>query len=161
MPTRKSIRVNPLPSSEELSSYFYYDPDSGLVTRRKRTANRTKVGQQVGSRRSDGYLSTHFKGKSYFLHRIVWKMSYFYDPLEVDHINGDRSDNRLCNLREVSYSGNAHNVQARGYYQMHNGRYRATITINRVTRDIGYFDTKHEAREAYVKEKIKLQGFCR
>lgn len=159
--TRKSLRVNPLPTVEVLKDYFEYDKNTGTVTRLKRVANRTKVGDKVGSKRVDGYLSTTFKGKSYFLHRIIWKMHYGYDPTEIDHVNGDRSDNRLCNLREVSYSENSHNIIAKGYCQIHNGRYRATITVNRVKRDMGYFDTEEEARKAYVSAKIKLQGFCR
>ena len=160
--TKKSLRVNPLPEQEILTNYFTYEPVSGQLIRKKRTANRHKVGEIVGSLRSDGYLSMGFMNVSYFVHRVVWKMVSGYDPLEVDHINGIRSDNRLENLREVDYSGNSHNVRAKGYvYIPKINKYRAVICINGKNTDVGYFESEEEARDAYVKAKIKLQGFCR
>lgn len=63
------------------------------------------------------YLGLSMGGQSYAVHRLVWKMFTGRDPVGVvDHINGDRHDNRIANLRDVSPAENARNNHGKGYW---------------------------------------------
>jgi hypothetical protein len=82
----------------------------------------------------------------------------------IDHINGDPTDNRLSNLRDVPQATNlqnirtAHKTSATGLLgaSPYRGRYRATITASGRQTTVGYFDTAGEAHAAYVAAKRQL-----
>lgn len=63
----------------------------------------------VGYENREGYKVIKIKGKMYLLHHIVWLMVYGYLPKEIDHVNHNRSDNRIENLREVEHKENCRN----------------------------------------------------
>lgn len=67
------------------------------------------LGQEVGSIHKTGYRHVTWLGKKHKVHRLIFLMHHGYLPKEVDHINGDRADNRIENLREVTRSENQQN----------------------------------------------------
>ena len=67
------------------------------------------VGQEVGSIHKTGYRHVTWMGKIHKVHRLIFLLEHGYLPKEIDHINGDRQDNRLENLREVTRSENQFN----------------------------------------------------
>jgi hypothetical protein len=74
----------------------------------------------------------------------------------IDHINGIRNDNRICNLREVTAQGNQHNRLCKGYtYCKKTNKYRTQITLGYKAINIGRFNTEQEARQAYLDAKKK------
>jgi hypothetical protein len=86
---------------EKARELYYYEPNTGLV-RRKIPAGVHKIGSIVGSNHSKGYIRTDYKKKAYFVHRMAWLLHYGEWPKnEIDHINGIKNDNRICNLRDV------------------------------------------------------------
>ena len=99
-------------SDEELVAHlkknYTYDATRGVVVNRK--LNRVVK----GCVNSNGYLLTRLRiggsCPSIPLHHMVWALAYGRWPSQIDHINGDKTDNRLCNLREVSASENNKNV---------------------------------------------------
>ena len=75
--------------------------------------------------------------------------------LEIDHINRNRSDNRIENLRAVTRSVNLHNQEGKGYYKNGN-KFRATISLNNRSVGLGSYATECAARLAYLMAKLKI-----
>lgn len=147
------MKPKPLPDAELLRDFFKYDKDTGLVTLLKRTSQRTPAGSIAGSLSTTGYLKVTFQGQSYALSRVIWKIVTGEDPAgEIDHINRDKTDNRWVNLRDVTSQQNQLNREAKGYCQLPNGRYRASLQ----GKDVGYFDSPEEASLAYQKERDRV-----
>ena len=89
-------------------------------------------------------------------HRLAWFLHYGTLPINfIDHIDGNRSNNRIDNLRDVSSQQNQWNqTTAKGYCWMKNRKkFKAAIGINGNRKTIGYFNTEQEARNAYLKAK--------
>jgi len=146
----------------ELSEELTYDPATGRFTWKK----------EPGSI-SNGYRLLRVNQKSLWAHRVAWLLATGEDPegKVIDHINGDRLDNRIDNLRIATYSQNSANakrhsrntsglkgaskVLKRGRWT---GRWQASITYQRRQIALGYFDTKEEAHAAYLEAARKLQG---
>lgn len=88
-----------------------YTYRNGKLYWRIKQSQKTIVGQEVGSLDHYGYIQTSYSQKKYKLHRLVWLYCKGVMPkYEIDHINGDRSDNRIENLRDVKVSENRLNL---------------------------------------------------
>ena len=103
------MAIRKLPERAVLLKLFIYDPDTGLLVRRIAENNRNHVGDIAGSAHSGGYLTVCVEGRSFLLHRIIWKMVTGEDPFFIDHIDGVRTNNRFANLRSVSSTENSKN----------------------------------------------------
>lgn len=90
-------------------SMYHYDAATGRLVYRK-SAGCRMAGDSVGWI-DKGYLKTKVNRQKIPVHRLVWFMLYGYMPHVIDHINGDTLDNRLSNLRDVDYQGNARNTK--------------------------------------------------
>lgn len=100
-----------------------------------------------------GYAMIHQSGKNKRLHRIIAKAKV---GEVVDHINGNKLDNRLCNLRVTNSRGNAMNRRAKGYYKIkQTGKFHAQIKVGDRRISIGHYSTEEEARQAYVTAHAK------
>lgn len=102
----------PLPSLEELQERFNYDPETGQLTWKKPPGFRAKPGDPAGYLTTKGYLRVKLGESHYRVHRLIWKLSHGEDPpagMDIDHINRDRTDNRLANLRLATRSDNVNN----------------------------------------------------
>ena len=93
---------------EALKERLRYDPETGDFFWIKPTGART-AGAKAGSQHCKGYWSIGFRGKLYLAHRLAWYMTFSEWPVQIDHINHDRLDNRLCNLRSVEHVDNGRN----------------------------------------------------
>lgn len=95
-----------LPNRLRINELFVYD-NGKLFNRIDR--RRGRKGQEAGALSGRGYRNIRIEGKYYLAHRLIWKLLYGEDPEEIDHINGNRSDNRITNLRSVCHYENMRN----------------------------------------------------
>ena len=109
MPTTTKVLTQ-----EEVRQLLDYDPETGELRWREWKQGR-KMGKAVGmSVGSAGYRQIRINGKGYLTHRLIWLWRYGYFPEnEIDHIDRDKRNNRLSNLREVSNSCNQRNSETR------------------------------------------------
>ncbi|WP_298981726.1 HNH endonuclease signature motif containing protein [uncultured Roseibium sp.] len=99
---------NPTPSQERCLELFEQHEETGFLIARTSTGGRP-VGEICGTD-SYGYTQVYIDGVAYRAHRIAFKMEYGREPIGyLDHIDGDRCNNRLDNLREVTPWANSLN----------------------------------------------------
>jgi hypothetical protein len=149
---------------------FNYDPESGLLTHRT-SHFKSKIGKVAGGRDNNGYVHVKIKDDSYPAHRIAWLLTYGELPSRfLDHINGDRADNRIANLRLATQSENNQNQRkARSdnkstgilgvHYFPEGDKYRPRIMVDGKSVYLGLFETEKEARAAYLTAKRLLHPF--
>lgn len=82
-------------------AFFYMD---GLLMRKMKTSNRCNLNKPAGTLNGNGYLVVSFNNRLCRVHRIIWEMHNgpIIDGMEIDHIDGDRKNNRIENLRLVT-----------------------------------------------------------
>lgn len=104
---------------DELKQHLHYDPDTGVFTWRDRrhlpnvgynVACRT-AGKVAGSKLQSGYWRIGIGEKQYRAHRLAWLYVYGWMPTEIDHIDGNRLNNKIENLREVTRAENQRNLR--------------------------------------------------
>jgi hypothetical protein len=97
-----------------MRDWLRYEPETGHFYWLKTSSPRGKAGARAGGIGNQGYAKIKIHGKTYQAHRLAWWFAYNKWPEnEIDHINGDRSDNRLKNLRDVPRSLNQRNSARR------------------------------------------------
>jgi hypothetical protein len=160
-------KVKPLPPVEVLREHFSYDPETGIVSRLKKSAHRHKVGEQVGTVNGSGYLATQFLYQPIKVHRIAWKLHTGQEPPnQIDHINQNPTDNRWENLRAASHRLNCANRSRKrqgpglpGTQQRSSGRWSAYGGGGSEGRiHLGTYDTVEEAHQAHVRWHMSRYG---
>ena len=153
-------------SAAEVRELFTYDPETGVVAWRHKHRNK-QPGTVAGSlHKNTGYWRLNVFGQKYQAHRIAWLIYHGERPAVIDHINGDKVDNRICNLRSVSPQINAQNLRkasanSKSRYLGANwhkpsGLWQAKIYVGGKYVHIGLFSTEEEAHNAYVQAKRLL-----
>lgn len=140
-------------SLDKLKSELHYDPETGIFTRKKKTPS-GPIGTIAGYKRKDNVINIRC-GFQYLAHRLAWfYMTGKWPKEEIDHINGNGSDNRWCNLREATHSQNAQNVPRRGVsWHKRYKKWGARLCLNSISYHIGWFETEQEALQAYQNYK--------
>ena len=129
------------PTQKELLEYLSYDADTGILTWIKKPSKKIVLNSRAGSQTETGYRTLYFKGKKYQEHHVIWCIVHGQFPtMQIDHIDQDRSNNAINNLREVSQSENSRNrARARRtrlgevgiWWCRRRRKYVAEITLNR------------------------------
>jgi hypothetical protein len=136
---------------EYLLQILNYDPETGEFTNRVSRGQRAISGDRAGTEKLNGFL--------YMLGE--------WPKFQVDHINGNRDDNRWSNLREATCAQNVANTGIRKsntskmkgvYWDKENKRWRAQIQHHGKKLNLGRFDTKEEASDTYNAAAINLRG---
>lgn len=112
---------------------------------------------------NNGYARTNINGKECSMHAYIMKFDA-KDDILIDHINRNKLDNRISNLRKSDHRINNHNKSMENSTSIYKGvslnndRWRAAISYNYKRNLIGYFDNEIHAAIAYNKEAKKLYG---
>lgn len=138
----------------KLHDLFYYDVTSPSCLRNKVSRGPAKANQVSGTKHNEGYYTISIKGKLYKAHRLVWELHNGPIPegRVIDHIDRDKSNNKIENLRCVSRSENRKNtdaVSATGHkyiYPRANGR---LLVHSYSGKHLGVVDT--------IEEQLQLQ----
>ena len=148
-------------TAERLREVMSYDPETGEFTWLVTLSNRAVAGTVVRNPTS-GYLSARIDSVRYLQHRLVWLYVHGRWPAEeIDHANGVKDDNRLCNLREATRSQNMMNKprlkRARSKYRGVYFHAQSDSWMARVgKRYIGRHATEEGAHALYLAEMRKI-----
>lgn len=165
-------KANPLPSQEDLNRLLRYEPSTGRLFWRKRVPemfaeteghsaahtcaqwNSRFAGKEALVKENVGYRCGRINYQYVLAHRVIWKMMTGIEPAEVDHIDGERSNNRWKNLREASPSINNRNAAKRSdntsgvvgvvWHKRHR-KWMAGTSLNGKYQFLGLFDDFDEA----------------
>ena len=135
---------------------------------KRQQSNATKwnthmAGTEVGSNKGpDGYFRVGVGTRKMLVHRVIYRMMTGQEPQLIDHIDGDRANNRISNLRSVNPTESVknrrvakNNTSGAIGVQRHNGKWRVRIQANRTNIELGYFDTFDEAVAARKAAEIE------
>lgn len=166
--------TRPIPSPQQLRAMINYDPETGAATWRKRHDvdnrwNARLVGKPALNKlHPDGYRVGRVMGRDLLLHRVVWAIYHGAWPTgQIDHVNGDKSDNRIKNLRDVCGAENMRNQKrprnnSSGhigvYWHCASKRWRAQIMVREKQKYLGSFINIMDAIAAR-KTAEHLHGF--
>lgn len=155
-----------------LRELFNYDPETGTLKWKVAISKIYRSGDLAGSIKKSRYLDVVLFGSRYRAHRLIWAIVYGEHPKdEIDHINGDRFDNRISNLRDVKRLVNAQNIRIApinntssgllgASYEKSSGMWKSQISLNGKSFHLGRFSTAKEAHDKYVVAKRKLHEGC-
>lgn len=148
-----------------LKELLCYDEGTGIFAWSEKQHKGVR-GKVAGTLDKEGYVILSVKGKKYKAHRVAWFFVYGDFPdQEIDHIDGQKTNNKISNLRQATRQQNQSNIYRpqsinklgiRGVCK-HRGKFMANIKINGKNFYLGLFDTKEIAQQAYLSAKHKYQ----
>lgn len=153
---------------ERLAELLHYDAESGVFTRKVgRSGPNARAGDIAGCDNGQGYIRIYVDGRPYKGHQLAWFYTHGLWADEIDHINGNRADNRLDNLRSVTraqnkmncatYKSNSSGIKGVSFFRP-TGKWKAQIQRDGKKIGLGYFVTKEEAGEAYRRAADAMFG---
>jgi hypothetical protein len=124
-----------------------YNPETGDIF--------SHTGRVIKAVSKNGYLNCGTSNINVGGHQLAWFLYHNEVPVEVDHINMNKLDNRICNLRNVNRQKNQfNNKKAKGYsWDKNRNKWIAKIGLNGECINLGRFNTEQEARQAYLDAK--------
>lgn len=152
-----------------LKEVLHYGPETGLFTWLSTVIPPVYAGKISGYIDDYGYRVLNLDGNRRSQHRLAYLyMTGDYPVNQIDHVNGDRSDNRWCNLRPATDSQNRQNMKKKAGTKSRfqgvtwfprDGTWMSRIGINYKSVFLGYFKTEEEAHQAYVSAKTQHHTF--
>jgi len=147
----------------KLKELYFYDPLTGSLLRKFSSKNgRWKKGDAIGSIDAYGYFETSINKKRYKVHRLIWLYHHGVWPDIIDHINWNRTDNRIENLRNTDKRGNSinskiHSTNTSGTkgvsWNAQRGKWHSYMIIKGKRKHLGYFENLKDAENARFNEE--------
>jgi hypothetical protein len=157
--------MNTILLRKDLVDLLDYHQETGVFQWKKKRRG-IQTNKPLGTNNGFGYLRISVLGRSYYAHRLAWFYVHGVWPEEVDHINGNRADNRIQNLRDVNRQENAENrhgcqknskslVLGVSWHKKAK-KWQAHICVAKEKKYLGLFADINEAQNAYLIEKEKI-----
>jgi hypothetical protein len=153
---------------EKVKELLSYDPETGIFVWKSTVASHVKKGKPAGSISDQGYRTIMIGGRNYRAHRLAWLFVYGEWPdFEIDHINRDRLDNRIENLRLAGRKENMRNTKRRTdntsgvkgvYWSRQRNKWIAQIHVAGKHIHLGVYTCKEKARKAYEIAAENIHG---
>jgi hypothetical protein len=154
-------------TNDRLKQLVSYDKETGNFYRLVPVAN-IKVGLVVAKPAKNGYVRMHIDGYLYYLHRLAWFYETSEWPVAIDHIDGNKTNNKFSNLRSATYAENLQNIKNShktlsgfmgAYYHPKTKNWQSKIGIDGKSKSLGYYKTPEEAHQAYLDGKRKYHTY--
>ncbi len=153
-------------TAQRLREVLSYNQETGVFTRNIATSNRVRKGVAAGRNNGNGYLRTSIDGYSYYAHRLAWFYKHGEWPKNhIDHIDGNRRNNAITNLRCVTHAQNHQNLGVRSTnksgmtgvsWHAKAMKWNANIWKNGKRIYLGLFESVEDAASAYKRAKLNL-----
>lgn len=152
-------------TADTLRQKIKYEPETGLFTWRAAPSNVVKAGSIAGGLMNRGYIFIKIDYVAYLAHRLAWLyVTGKWPENDVDHKDGNRTNNRFNNLRDVARTLNVQNLRSprkdnkSGFLGVSKdgSGWKAQIQVNKQKRHIGQFTSPELAHAAYLKAKREL-----
>jgi hypothetical protein len=153
-------------TQEILKSVLCYAPETGEFNWINSPRRNVKSGAKAGSIDKKGYVRILYKQKLYLAHRLAWMYVHGKWPeQDIDHINRNPTDNRICNLRDVSRK---HNMENKKIYKTNKSgfsgitwhsrdkKWNVRIGHNNQRISLGYFENLDDAVDARKKAEMQI-----
>jgi hypothetical protein len=157
-----------LPSIERLNQLLNYDPETGIFRWKIFRRWSAKVGDIAGFISSKGYRKISVDGVDFSAHRLAWKMFYNEEPnFQIDHIDRNKDNNKINNLRLVTNQENQRNVDLQKnnksgfkgvYFNKKQQKWIARIGFNYKKINLGTFETPTDAYNAFIEAEKALKN---
>ena len=141
-------------NKERINELLIYSPDTGLFTWKINRRGKATAGSIAGSKNGCGYIIIKIDGRSYQAHRIAWLVMYGSFPNDmIDHIDGNRENNKINNLRQAtaeqnmwnSVAGKNNKTGVKGVsWDNKNKKFRACISVKGKDKQIGRYSSLKE-----------------
>lgn len=144
-----------------------FDYKDGNLIRKIKSSNRTKIGDIAGSNNGNGYLRVSVLGKYFYAHRIIFMWHFGHFPNEIDHIDGNRKNNKINNLRKATHAQNGKNLTLRHSNKIgisgvrfddDRKKWHSSISVEKKKIHLGRFDNIDQAIAARKKAEIEFFG---
>jgi hypothetical protein len=154
-------------TQNEIKQVFTYK-DGVLYWNCRPGNNQNKVGKPAGTfSKIHNRVKIQYKGKIYGAHQLIFLMFHGYIPKVIDHIDRNPSNNRIENLRETTFAGNAQNASVRKdnvsgvknvCWHKRLGKWGVSVSKNRKIRHFGYYNDLELAELVALEARDKLHG---
>jgi hypothetical protein len=160
-------KPRPLPPIDDLRRLLEYNPDTGVFTW---LVSRVcvRAGSEAGYTDKRGYKRVKINGRRHLAHRLAWLIHTGEVPsAHIDHIDGNKSNNRIANLREATSGENSHNVSTPKHntsgikgvsWDRNSGKWKAQIAVEGVHLHLGLFRSIECAADAVREARCRLHG---
>lgn len=159
-------------SIERLREVWSYCKETGVIRWRVNHSRKSRAGKLVGTPLWNRYIKVTLNGNQLHAHRVAWAMETGNWPAhDIDHIDGDRANNKWLNLREATRSENMQNLRAPfpsnkagllGAHKLskkHKLPWCSRIKVGKKSVYLGSFETPEAAHAAYLSAKVKFHPF--